>query len=166
MLVLIAAGMKAEDGMVERYRSHLEQNGKRLYESDMAAMADSHVFETWKEADDLFLTGRVIRYAGWGALATGFGMWVTAVLGLDTDLGWAAVYVASTSVVFVPLGYIIQGVGRKKLDKVADMCNIRQGMKAECESTITLAPSLITGVANNSMHGSSAVPGASVVITF
>ena len=159
-------GVKADDGMVERCRNHLELNGARLDENDIAALADSQTVELWKRADDLCLTGRVIRDAGWGTLAVGVGMWVTAVLGLDTDLGWAAVYVASTSAVFLPLGYAIQGSGRKKLNSVAARCNAQRGNASACRPSVTFAPSLLTSSPEGMTSRPGTVPGASVVITF
>lgn len=158
--------VKADDGVVERSRSHLELNGARLEESDILAMAGSQTAEAWKKADDLCLTGRVIRDAGWGALAVGFGMWVTAVFGLDTDLGWAAVYVASTSVVFLPLGYAIQGSGRKKLNAVAETCNGQRGATSSFSPTVIFAPSMLTNASIGMKNPTAAAPGASIVITF
>lgn len=156
-------------GYMERKKNNLRLDGKQLSEADLRQMFGNKEFDTYKGATRQCRSGRTLIACGWASVGVGlvcsFISGVNAeIVGYDINSQGAMVEVYSpepvtfvTGVVslvagnlMLPTGYVLRGIGRGRLSRLAEGYNAAQTTQS---STLQLGPALMTTFDNKPAMG-------------
>lgn len=111
------------NGLMERDGRDLVIRGRELSDEELKALLSEDCYETYLSARKQFNTGNGFLIPGW--ITFGSAMTLAFIAGYtgDTDLMIPAYVLELTADVFLPLGFIFKGIGKGRIDWVADDFN-------------------------------------------
>lgn len=149
-------------GYMERKKNNLRLDGKQLSEADLKQMFGYKEFDTYKGATRQCRSGRTLIACGWASVGVGlvcsFISGVNAeFVGYDINSQGAMVEVYSPEPitfasgviclavgnVMLPAGYVLRGIGRGRLSRLAEGYNAAQTTQS---STLQVGPALMTTI--------------------
>ena len=114
------------NGLMERDGRDLVIRGRELSDSELMTLLSYEGYETYMSARKQFNTGNGFLIPGW--ITFGSAMTLAFIAGYtgNVDLMIPAYILELTADVFLPLGFIFKGIGKGRIDWVADDFNRNQ----------------------------------------
>ena len=156
-------------GYMDRKKNYLRLDGKPLSEADVQQMFGFKEFDTYMSATKQCRTGRRLITSGW--VCVGVGVVSSVVSGINAEfVGYnynsngalievynpePITYVTGiiclvSGNLMLPAGYVLRGIGRGRLSRLAEGYNAAQTSQA---STLQFSPALLTTFDNKPAMG-------------
>lgn len=114
-------------GHMERCKNNLLLNGHKMSDGQVREIFGYDGYRTYKSANSQRRAGNTNIIIGWAGLGMSVGFLITmeAVNMWDQLWFFCASPIIATSLIELPLGYILKGIGTKRLNRLVDDYNSR-----------------------------------------
>lgn len=135
------AGNPVNTGFMEHEKGDLLLNGRKMSDAQIKDVLGIRGYETYKSASAQRRSGKTLVTLGWIEFGLGAGLFTLAEIVEEEEVAIPGDILIFASLIELPLGYVLKGVGTGRLNWLADDYNSRSTYSDNL--SIGFAPTLV-----------------------